>query len=91
MVAGYVRGLSTRDVEAALGEALGPQATVSKSTGPRICEASNVEFEAFCHRDLSGVELCYLYLDGSHFEMPRSVDSTSRCATTSTADLTTLR
>ena len=69
VIAGYVRGLSTRDVEAALEEALGPQATVSKSTVSRICEAIKVEFEAFKHRGLSGVELCYLYLDGSHFKM----------------------
>jgi len=42
---------------------------VSKSTVSRICEAITTEFEAFQHRDLSGVELEYLYLDGSHFEM----------------------
>jgi putative transposase len=69
VIAGYVRGLSTRDVEAALVEALGPEATVSKSTVSRICEAIKTEFEAFKHRDLSEVELEYLYLDGSHFKM----------------------
>ena len=69
VIAGYVRGLSTRDVEAALAEALGNEATVSKSTVSRICEAIKTEFEAFQHRDLSGVELEYLYLDGSHFKM----------------------
>jgi len=69
VIAGYVRGLSTRDVEAALAEALGNEATVSKSTVSRICEAIKVEFEAFKGRDLSGVELEYLYLDGSHFKM----------------------
>lgn len=69
MIAGYVRGLSTRDVEAALEEALGPEASVSKSTVSRICEAIKVEFEEFKHRDLCGVELEYLYLDGSHFKM----------------------
>jgi len=69
VIAGYVRGLSTRDVEAALEEALGEGATVSKSTVSRICEAIKEEFEAFRHRDLSDVELEYLYLDGSHFKM----------------------
>jgi len=69
VIAGYVRGLSTRDVEAALEEALGAEAAVSKSTVGRICEAIKVEFEAFKRRDLSGVELEYLYLDGSHFKM----------------------
>ena len=37
VIAGFVRGLSTRDVEAALVEALGEQAAVSKSTVSRIC------------------------------------------------------
>jgi putative transposase len=69
VIAGYVRGLSTRDVEAALAEALGQEATVSKSAVSRICEAIKTEFEAFQHRDLSSVELEYLYLDGSHFKM----------------------
>jgi len=69
IIAGYVRGLSTRDVEAALTEALGDGASVSKSTVSRVCEAIKTEFEAFGHRDLSTVELEYLYLDGSHFKM----------------------
>jgi putative transposase len=68
VIAGYVRGLSTRDVEAALAEALGPEATVSKSTVSQICQAIVEEFEAFRHRDLSDVELEYLFLDGSHFK-----------------------
>ena len=37
VIAGFVRGLSTRDVEATLAEALGEQATVSRSTVSRIC------------------------------------------------------
>lgn len=69
IIAGYVRGLSTRDVEAALAEALGEAATVSKSTVSRVCEAIKAEFEAFGARDLSDVDVEYLYLDGSHFKM----------------------
>ena len=69
IIAGYVRGMSTRDIEAALAEALGDGASVSKSTVSRVCEAIKTEFEAFRHRDLSEAELCYLYLDGSHFKM----------------------
>jgi len=67
IIAGFVRGLSVRDVEAALLEALGPEATVSKSTVARVCEAIKDEFDAFRHSDLSLVELEYLFLDGSHF------------------------
>jgi putative transposase len=65
VIAGFVRGLSVRDVEAALGEALGPGATISKSTVSRVCEAIKDEFDAFKERDLSDVELDYLFLDGS--------------------------
>jgi putative transposase len=37
VLASFVRGLSVRDVEAALAEALGPEAALSKSTVCRIC------------------------------------------------------
>jgi transposase-like protein len=68
VIASFVRGLSVRDVEAALTEALGPDATVSKSTVSRVCEAIKEEFDAFKHRSLADVELEYLFLDGSHFK-----------------------
>jgi putative transposase len=67
VITGYVRGLSTRDVEASLADALGAEATLSKSTVSRVCEAIKVEFDTWRVRDLSEVELEYLYLDGSHF------------------------
>jgi putative transposase len=64
VIAGFVRGLSVRDVEASLADALGPESTVS-----RICEAIKVEFDDWKTRDLSGVELDYLFADGSYFKM----------------------
>lgn len=69
IIAGFVRGLSVRDVEAALTEALGPAATVSKSTVSRICEAIKAEFAAWRRRSLKGIELCYLFADASTFKM----------------------
>jgi len=68
VIAGFVRGLSVRDVEATLAEALGPEAALSKSTVSRICEAIKVEFDTWRIRDLAGVALDYLFLDGSHFK-----------------------
>jgi transposase-like protein len=68
VIAGFVRGLSTRDVEAALIEALGPAAAVSKSTVSRVCEDIATQFEAWSARRLDEVELDYLFLDGSHFK-----------------------
>jgi putative transposase len=69
VISGWVRGLSDRDIEAALGEVLGPEAALSKSTVSRICQRIRDEFEAWRTRDLSGVRLDYLFLDGSHFKM----------------------
>lgn len=69
VIAGWVRGLSDRDIEAALAEALGDEASVSKSTVSRICEQVKAEFVAWRTRDLSDVELDYLFVDASHFRM----------------------
>lgn len=69
VIAGFVRGLSVRDVEASLADALGPESTVSKSTVSRICEAIKDEFDAWRLRDLSGIELDYFFADGSYFRM----------------------
>jgi transposase-like protein len=68
VIAGFVRGLSTRDVEATLVEALGEAAAVSKSTVSRVCEEIRTQFEAWSARRLDNVELDYLFLDGSHFK-----------------------
>ena len=67
VIAGFVRGLSTRDVEAALTEALGESAAVSKSTVSRICADIKAQYDAWSRRRLDDVELDYLFLDGSHF------------------------
>jgi transposase-like protein len=69
VIAGFVRGLSVRDVEASLADALGPESTVSKSTVSRICEAIKDEFDTWKTRDLSGVEVDYFFADGSYFRM----------------------
>ena len=39
VIASFVRGLSVRDVEATLAEALGDQAAISKSTVSSVCQA----------------------------------------------------
>jgi len=69
VISGWVRGLSDRDVAAALREALGADATVSRSTVSRICEQIKDEFDAWRARDLSELELDYLFVDASHFKM----------------------
>ena len=69
VIASFVRGLSVRDVEAALAEALGDQAAISKSTVSAICGQIKDEYETWARRRLDGTTLDYLYLDASFFRM----------------------
>jgi putative transposase len=69
VIASFVRGLSVRDVEAALAEALGDQAAISKSTVSAICGQIKDEYAAWARRRLDGITLDYLYLDASFFRM----------------------
>jgi putative transposase len=68
VIASFVRGLSTRDVEAALAEALGESAAVSKSSVSRVCADLKIQYDAWRARRLDDVELDYLFLDASHFK-----------------------
>jgi transposase-like protein len=69
VIASFVRGLSVRDVEAALAEALGDQAAISKSTVSSVCQQVKDEYEAWAKRRLDGLTLDYLFLDASFFRM----------------------
>ena len=69
VIASFVRGLSVRDVEATLAEALGDQAAISKSTVSTVCQAIKAEYEAWSGRRLDQVSLDYLFLDASFFRM----------------------
>jgi transposase-like protein len=69
VISAWMRGLSDRDVEAALAEVLGPEAALSRSTVSRICGQLKDEFARFVETDLSGLRLDSLYLDGANFKM----------------------
>jgi putative transposase len=69
VIASFVRGLSVRDVEATLAEALGDQAAISKSTVSAICGQITGEYERWARRRLDDVALDYLFLDASFFRM----------------------
>jgi transposase-like protein len=69
VIAGFVRGLSTRDVEATLGDALGAKAALSKSTVSTVCLAIREELAAWSARQLHDIALDYLFLDASMFKM----------------------
>jgi putative transposase len=68
VIASFVRGLSVRDVEATLAEALGEQAALSKSTVSEICQVLVTQFKLWSQRDLSDYVLDYLFCDASMFK-----------------------
>ncbi|MGH8835065.1 MAG: IS256 family transposase [Actinomycetes bacterium] len=69
VIAGFVRGLSVRDVENTLADALGAEAALSKSTVSRVCQVIAEQFAAWSERRLDDLELDYLFLDASMFRM----------------------
>jgi len=69
VIASFVRGLSVRDVEATLADALGDQAAISKSTVAQVCQAIKTEYNTWARRRLDDVVLDYLFLDASFFRM----------------------
>jgi transposase-like protein len=68
IIVGFLRGLSVRDVEALLEEALGEQ-VVGKSTVARICHDTRERYRAWSQRDLSGHDLVYCYLDAIYLKL----------------------
>lgn len=56
----YARGLSTRDVEDAFRDATG-EFLISRSAVVEITDRLWEDYLAFCSRDLSGIEVQYLF------------------------------
>lgn len=69
----YVRGLSTQDVEDLYGEHFEPS-RLSKSTVSRITQKLNGDFEAWRQRDLSDLNVLYLFLDGQYHAARQGTD-----------------
>jgi putative transposase len=59
----YVRGLSTRDIEETFIDAEGKK-LLSKSTVSKLNEKLQKEYEEFNQRDLSMLDVVYLFIDG---------------------------
>lgn len=64
----YVKGLSTRDVEAALSEALEVDG-LSKSVVSEVCKQLKVDFEKWQNRSLAEQGILYLFLDGIYLKL----------------------
>jgi transposase-like protein len=74
----YARGLSTRDIEDLLKEIShdGRTALLSKSSVSRVTEALWEQFEAFARRDLSNLDVVYLFADAVHESLKRQANCT---------------
>jgi putative transposase len=69
VIAAFVRGLSVRDVQATLAEALGDQAAISKSTVSEVCKAIRAEYQAGRAADSTRSRWTTWFLDASFFRM----------------------
>jgi transposase-like protein len=70
----YARGLSVRDIEAAFIDESG-RSVLSKSAVSQVTERLWTDYQAFASRDLSPLEVVYLFVDGIaerlHLSQPR--------------------
>jgi len=68
VLASFLRGLSVRDVEAALTETF-EEPLVSKSTVSRICMEGRERYRAWCGRRLDEHDLVYCFLDAIYLKL----------------------
>jgi transposase-like protein len=68
VISGFLRGLSTRDVEAALEEVF-EEPIASKSTVSRICEDTRERYRQWCRRPLEQHDIVYLFLDAIYLKL----------------------
>ena len=66
----YARGLSTRDVEDCFRDATGAL-LISRSAVSEITDQLWEHYQAFCHRDLSDIDVQYLFLDSIYESLRR--------------------
>lgn len=66
----YARGLSTRDVEDCFRDEAG-NPMISRSAVSEITDQLWEDYQLFCTRDLSGIELQYLFLDAVYESLRR--------------------
>jgi transposase-like protein len=64
----YVKGMSQRDIEEALVEALGVEAT-GRTVINEVCRSLRGDFERWQDRDLGEFHVLYLFLDGIYMKL----------------------
>ncbi len=68
VICSFLRGLSVRDVEAALEETFDAP-VIGKSTVARVCQDTAERYRRWCERDLSPHDLVYLFLDALYLKL----------------------
>ncbi len=68
VICSFLRGLSVRDVEAALAETF-DEPVISKSTVARICRETAERYRRWCERRLEGHDVVYLFLDAIYLKL----------------------
>jgi putative transposase len=64
----YVKGMSQRDIEAALVETLGVEGT-GRTVITELCKELRPQFRSWQQRDLSALDVLYLFLDGVYLKL----------------------
>jgi len=68
VITGCLRGLSTRDIEAAPEEVF-EEPVASKSTVSRVCEDTRRRYRRWSQRRLDEHDLLYLFLDAIYLKL----------------------
>lgn len=68
VICSFLRGLSVRDVEAALAETF-EEPVISKSTVARVCRDTAERYRRWCERRLSEHDVVYLFLDAIYLKL----------------------
>lgn len=67
----YARGLSTRDVEECFRNQSSGELMISRAAVSEITDQLWEDYRAFCERDLSGIEVEYLFVDAIYESLRR--------------------
>jgi transposase-like protein len=68
IICSFLRGLSVRDVEAALQETF-DEPVIGKSTVARVCQDTREQYRRWCQRRLDEHDLVYLFLDALYLKL----------------------
>src|SRR5919198_6548442 len=68
IICSFLRGLSVRDVEAALQETF-EEPVIGKSTVARVCQDTRERYRRWCERRLGEHDLVYLFLDALYLKL----------------------